>query len=1007
MHDELQEVFASPEFPNGAFRRTAIEALAPRGEAFLPVVDAAIAELAQDLEHDDWKTREQASARTAALEMVKVRILLDAKRPLSSETRTILAKQLEMFYDKDRDVLAEILKTVDPATRDEIFENVPVRTKEHRNVLALAHLAPSTLPKVIAATAPLETGKYEDRYIAAHARALAAFGPSAATAIVSAIKDAKNDGATSLAMALETIATPEIAGDLVELLGHNVKGVRLAAASALQRLGTPAKAALEKGAQSKKKAVREAALEILSSLTAEKSRADELLAAAAPLRAEILADFDAALAIGSTPFGGIPEKLAARGAVALAAAHDWMKERVNDWKARSVYNRTFELLMKDPDAVWVYVKLFASLPKLSPYTYRELVGRMKRVEAAALVPPLVSVLNGPAFPLRAPLFELLSEAGAEADDLWAEALGDASKEIRGYAIENLSKRGPDIATKILPHLASKSADARAAAAQVLAKIHASSEEVRAAVAGALAVEKKADVAALLERALPKEAAAEGAAIQKKESDTEDSIFDLLAKERRARLPTWLDPTKLPPLVTKSGRALEADVLLAFLTRLMNEGPELEDAVARRVRPFLDDASARAFSNAIRETWRKNKADAKHKWAVYQQAILADEARLDEVGPRLDEVTSGGDHHLARWYVDALARHSLFSGSNRGLSWVAHWAKAAETNALREKANAAFAAAATARGITPAELEAELDAYVADDVADAGILALESETLDFGARTFTLRLGSNLELVLETTDGKRLEKLPAPGNKDDAASAKAAKQRFTTVKKTLESVVKTETQRLETAMVSGRPWSTAKWTKLFVEHPLMRVLGSMLVFTDGTSFFRPDGEGKGVLDVAGRRVTLANDAGIRIAHRLDLSDDDARAWGDVFGEAKIIQPFDQIGRTVHPRMNELSYSTDKVSPKTLAGRLRGAGWRHGSVQDAGMVYTAYRSFPARGAKVVLGHEGVHVSDNSWATDPVGITDVWFETRTGEKIEPGNVDPIVFSEVARDLAYLVQS
>lgn len=1013
VHEAVETFLQTPELPYGAVRRAAYTILSPFGAEALPAIEAKLAELAPVIaeENGDWDRRKRAEYAAEGLRLAAVRISLEQKRLLTEEQRALIAKELDGVNDKDPDVLEATLALLDPKEREPFFAG-EIRCKDYRTLLQLAHLVPSTLQRVLDATAPMECGKYEDRYMTTHASAIDAFGAAAVGPALAAIAKAKNDGATALARGVEKTATAEHAAALVELLGHGAKGVRQSATSTLQRLGPAAKDAITKGAQSKKKAIREACAELLGALSAERSRADELLAQAAPLREAIAARMSEAKTKGYPQYGGVPAELAKEhGALALAAAHEWMRENAEDSYSRGVYNAIAEALKDDADAAWAAVKLFASLPKLSPYSYREFTYRLQYMRKN-LDAPLTSVLKGPAFPLRTAAFELLAESKERLDrDLLVAGLSDPSKEIRAKCTELLPAHGAEVAPLVVPLLAEKSGDARLAAAQVLAALKAPAASE--ALAAALAKEKKADVAAAMEQAIAACGAPAGAkgapasAAASAADDTEASITATLAKERKAKPPKWLDLAALPKLSLASGKPLEGDALAGLVTRLMNEGPDLQDPLARRARRFLDDASACAFSVALKDAWAANKGEAKHKWCIYQQAIMADEERLNVFAPRLDEATSGGQHHLAGWYIEVLERHGSSSprATNVGLSWVAYWAKAAETRSLREKAVAALERAATARGKTIAELEPELNGYVADDVADTQIptVALPT-TIDFGPRSFTLDVGPDLELVVKDASGAPLEKLPAPNKKDDADKAKAAKEEHARLKKQLAAVARAQKERLEQAMVSGRPWTKRAFEKLFLEHPLMKRLGASFVFSTGKRTFRPD-DGK-LLDAKLEPVTLPDDAVIRLVHRHELDDAAARAWGDFFAEAKLIQPFEQIGRVVHPRGDSVPPPERKLPPATLSGRLRGNGWRHSSVEDAGMCYQAYRAFPGRKVRAHLSHGGVHVADPGWSSDPVGIEGVWFTDLSGNDIDPSKVDPIVFSEVVRDLEHITE-
>jgi len=162
------------------------------------------------------------------------------------------------------------------------------------------------------------------------------------------------------------------------------------------------------------------------------------------------------------------------------------------------------------------------------------------------------------------------------------------------------------------------------------------------------------------------------------------------------------------------------------------------------------------------------------------------------------------------------------------------------------------------------------------------------------------------------------------------------------------------------------------------------------------------EGKAVdTDYAG--ISL-DGATMRIVHPLEMSADELRAWGDHFAEAKMLGPFAQLGRPTYGK-GEALVPTAKVPRGTLAGRVRGLGWRNVAAEDAGLVYGATKTFAGRNVRAELSHDGYHVSDNSWTDEPAGLSAVNFTDLRGQPIDEAAVDGIVWSEVAGDLRGMV--
>ena len=78
----------------------------------------------------------------------------------------------------------------------------------------------------------------------------------------------------------------------------------------------------------------------------------------------------------------------------------------------------------------------------------------------------------------------------------------------------------------------------------------------------------------------------------------------------------------------------------------------------------------------------------------------------------------------------------------------------KSNQVKNAAKEALADAASALQISREELEDRI-------VPDLGFNAQMEQTIDYGTRTFTLRLNMLLELEVYDSSGKLLKKLPAP------------------------------------------------------------------------------------------------------------------------------------------------------------------------------------------------------------------------------------------------------
>lgn len=263
----------------------------------------------------------------------------------------------------------------------------------------------------------------------------------------------------------------------------------------------------------------------------------------------------------------------------------------------------------------------------------------------------------------------------------------------------------------------------------------------------------------------------------------------------------------------------------LFSRLVNESADLEDALVRRLRSVLDDTSAEAFGDALYDAWYESGRDSKHKFAVFQLGIFASERRLDEVARRLGVEVSNGQHHYSTWCLEALARRgralSNTASKDVGLSWVAHWARAATTESLGHRARELEAREREMRSLDDTAFAALVNPFVAADAADRAIVRVDLETrFTFGARSFAPTVVHG-RLALRGDNGAVLEALPKRSPKDEPAPTR-----------TKSSVSRPSPGTSRTCSHGRPPASRAPWCRIASGRP-RRSWISPLIHSSGT------------------------------------------------------------------------------------------------------------------------------------------------------------------------------
>ncbi len=127
-------------------------------------------------------------------------------------------------------------------------------------------------------------------------------------------------------------------------------------------------------------------------------------------------------------------------------------------------------------------------------------------------------------------------------------------------------------------------------------------------------------------------------------------------------------------------------------------------------------------------------------------------------------------------------------------------------------------------------------------------------------------------------------------------------RWKALKKDARTLAGQQLLRLELAMAQRRRWSADEFRQCFVEHPLMRHLARRLLwaeFVDGRiERCLRVAEDLSYADANDNLLSLPDTAEVGLAHALELPPADAAAFGQIFADYEILQPFAQIGREVY-------------------------------------------------------------------------------------------------------------
>ena len=507
------------------------------------------------------------------------------------------------------------------------------------------------------------------------------------------------------------------------------------------------------------------------------------------------------------------------------------------------------------------------------------------------------------------------------------------------------------------------------------------------------------------RAAAVEAAADGYGADGRAAVGTLAAFDPmnLAPTKIPKLPAfWLPAAYARPQLA-DGRTLPLGLIDAVGEMLAFSPLEQRYAGLDRLRGLCAAGSLGAFAWDLFQSWLTAGAPSKESWAFTALAHLGDDECARKLALLIRAWPGEAAHARAVTGLDVLAA----IGSDVALMHLNGIAQKVKFKGLQEKARSKIDQMAQARGLSAEELADRL-------VPDLGLDEDGTLVLDFCARKFTIGFDETLKPFARDASGAPLKDLPKPVKSDDAALAAEASERWKALKKDARTLASQQILRLELAMAQRRRWSAVEFRRFFVEHPLLRHLARRLLwarFEDGqpVQCLRV-AEDLSYADANDDLLPLSDDAQVGLVHALELAPADAAAFGQIYADYEILQPFAQLGREVY-RLSadeqgafELErYKHKQVATGSVFG-LENRGWRRGDPQDGGWIGWFTRHIDDELQVDLDLDPGTVVGDISYEPkQKLGALTLRRPNRHGDDARRRwkEIDPILASEVLRDI------
>ncbi len=460
--------------------------------------------------------------------------------------------------------------------------------------------------------------------------------------------------------------------------------------------------------------------------------------------------------------------------------------------------------------------------------------------------------------------------------------------------------------------------------------------------------------------------------------------------------TLLDAQDLGATVHwKSGAAMSDDALAWFVNTLCRESAERADERLVQVRARLNDADCHGLCRRMLTKAPNNITG----WGLFIQPIIGSTAHIDDIGARLEELASSQRYKWGEDGVEAMAR----ANTDEAIRWLDHWHRKTRRDALRWRSQAGLQRMATKRGITVEDL---LDSAM----SRFGFDPQGRRAVDYGGRPMTWILGDDGKITFENEKGKALKSLPAARKTDDAVAIAALKRELAQIRKELKRILKSQPERLERSMLSGRRWPQDSWWQRLPGHPVLRGLTRTIVFAHTASQDPQDltpfllNQDNQPTDHTGAVIALPQGGEIIVPHPIALAEAVREGFDDLIHAAGLRQPFDQLIRRlftpaqVPPKKDRFDLELPLVTESGFFKGLRAAGYERGARQDAGLISDSFKSIGPW--SIFLSHTSVspEIMDNDRAENEVNAVTVHND---GQEVLLDQLPPAIYSEIVRDL------
>ncbi|PSL45511.1 uncharacterized protein DUF4132 [Chitinophaga niastensis] len=474
------------------------------------------------------------------------------------------------------------------------------------------------------------------------------------------------------------------------------------------------------------------------------------------------------------------------------------------------------------------------------------------------------------------------------------------------------------------------------------------------------------------------------------------------------LETWLDDTTLPPLYLLNGTAMTTDMMRFLLYRMSRIKEIRSDVEARPLLRLIDKSRSGDFAAHLFKIYTDKGGDAKYKYLMALAALVGDDVLADKLHIAINHWIDDKRLKMAEHGVGALAIH----GSDNAL-------RAVEFLSRKYRIRKSNVGAAALVALQHAAAEIGIGIHELGDriVPDFGFTGL-FKYFEVKGEVYGAFIDSNFKPAYFNENNRKLKSIPAATSSD-------IKESFKTITKEVAEVVKSQSPRLEHFLVTQRAWSAAQWQGFFLHNPVMFVYATRLLW----GIYDEQGQLTGcfhcqedttLVNVEGEKITIPENAHVRILHPLYLDAGTLQQWKQKFVDLAIIPVFPQLERLVAALSPLHSHATlvhdfEDISLESdvLNKHMELKGWKLSEGSDSKYVYAYHKTDDEHQLEVIIEVSVIYKDDafcyklgKLYFIDKTKTQQQWVRSTDKDAanylLPLQSVPPVFYSEAMTDIA-----